>query len=329
MTVRLGFIGAGNHASQNLYPVLRYGDCRLVAVADLWEERRVKAGQAYGPEATYDDYRKLLERDDLDAVAVSGPASLHQEAGLAALERGLPVFLEKPPAPDVAGTRQLRDAAAKQGVICMVGFMKRYAQKYRKTVEIAARPEFGRKTHLFVRYSHAAGGDDPFRMLTLMTIHPIDLVRYFMGDPVSVQWELGGPGEAKNLAAHFRFADNSTATLISNNQAPAALERIELTGERAMVVVDEMTKLMYYPRHNDGAWRAPWGEVWSPNTALQTKENDSHVLQGYAGEIEAFLEAVATGTPPADGTIDDGVAAMRLCELIASKPRGEAEVPHD
>ncbi len=71
-----------------------------------------------------------------------------------------------------------------------------------------------------------------------------------------------------------------------------------------MVVVDDVATLEYYPRV-DTIWKPLPREVHRPNMALQTPENSSLYLQGYAGEIAAFIEAVRT--PPPVASIEDGV----------------------
>ena len=62
----------------------------------------------------------------------------HFEIGLAAIERRLPVFMEKPPAPTAAQARRLAHAAQQHGVPVVVGFMKRYSTANRIAANIVA-----------------------------------------------------------------------------------------------------------------------------------------------------------------------------------------------
>jgi myo-inositol 2-dehydrogenase/D-chiro-inositol 1-dehydrogenase len=325
MTVRLGFIGCGNHATQNLYPSLRYADCEVVAACDLWEERREKFRRAYHPAHMYEHFEPMLANADLhlDAVIVCGPPALHHEAGLAAMRRGLHVLTEKPPSDTLAQALEMQRVSRETGRICMVAFMKRFAQKYREAMEISARPEFGRRVHCLVRYSYGVQGE-PHSILTGMAIHPIDLMHHFMGNVVRLQVERGTLERTCNFSVNLRFESGATGTLILDNTIPSPLERLELSGDGAFLVVDEVAHLAYYPKA-EKAWAQPKKWVSEPNTALQTPENDSLVLQGYAGEVQAFIEAVAAGHAPACSTIDDGVEAMRLVELIEKAGSGTWE----
>ena len=328
MPVRLGFIGCGSHARTNLYPCLRLAtDCELIAVADLWEQHRAYCQRHFGARRAYADFRALLdaERGNLDGMIVCGPPALHHEASLAALGAGLPVLCEKPPATTLAQTVELRDAARAAGRVMMVAFMKRFAQKYALAAEIARRPEFGRRTHCAITYSYRVKADVR-TTLTMMCVHAIDLMRHFMGDPLRLAVERRDWGGHTSFAVQFAFPGGGTGSLTMNATAAYVTERLELTGEGAAVVVDEVADLRYYPP-GGGAWAAPAFEGRSPNVALQTPENSSAELQGYASEVRAFVDCVRTGAPPPHATIDDAVEAMRVVEVLAAHETGVHEIP--
>jgi len=318
---RVGFIGCGTHANMNLYPSLRFAQCELVAAADLHEERRDRARRAHGADRVYADYRAMLDAEELDAVLVSGPPALHHEAALAAMETGLHVFVEKPPAETLEQAQEMLQVSRRTGRILMVGFMKRFAQKYAMAKEIAESDEFGRATHLLLRYSFNTGRDRR-GFLAGMGAHPFDLARYFMGDYRSLRPLWGESEDGLALSLNCTFSGGGIGTIVMNSEAPAVIERMELTGQGTMVVVDDIATLEYYPRAEQ-RWRPPLKEVRRPNMALQTAENTSLVLQGYAGEVCEFIDAVRQVRPPRTATIQDGVALMRVVELL-SAGRNEA-----
>ena len=321
---RLGFIGCGTHASANLYPCVRNSPIELVAICDPIEERLSACARKFGPTRTYADHRELLEREQLDAVFVCGPPAMHHEVSLEAFRRGLHVFVEKPPAPDAAGARQLRDAARSAGKLGMVGFMKRFAQKVQLAESIAASPEFGGLRHMFLRYSHGARMG-PHSTHTLMSIHAVDLVRHFMGEVTRVQVCQFPVGEGWSLSMNLDCA-RGPATLVCQASAPGVKERLELTGDGQMIVVDELATLTHY-REGAGIWEPPVGTRYENNFALQTDANSSAEIQGYAGEVRAFIEAVASGNPLTRATLDDAVRAMEIVEAIEHATWEGLEVP--
>lgn len=198
--------------------------------------------------------------------------------------------------------------------------MKRFAQKYVLARQISQRPEFGRPTHITLTYGYNVKSH-PRATLTSMSIHAIDLMRHFMGDPERVAVERRDWGGHTSFALQFAFRSGATGSVVMNATAPHVTERLELIGEGAAVVVEEVAYLRYYPP-GGGPWVAPMFEGRSPNFALQTSENSSAELQGYAGEIVAFVECVKSGQPPPFATIDDAVETMRIIETLAAHEYG-------
>jgi predicted dehydrogenase len=83
-----------------------------------------------------DDYRRLLERDDVDAIAVTSPDFMHEEHATAALEAGKHVFCEKPLSISIAGADHILRAWKASGKQLMVGFNMRYMNIFRVMKEI-------------------------------------------------------------------------------------------------------------------------------------------------------------------------------------------------
>ena len=129
-TVRVAFIGVGNRGSYLLKHMLTVPGITVVAICDL-DPERLKAGidaaTAAGshPEA-YTEYRKLLDRKDIDAVVIATPVDLHKEMAIAALEVGKHVYCEKPMALDVEQCRMVTAAAANAKGVFQQGFQLRH-----------------------------------------------------------------------------------------------------------------------------------------------------------------------------------------------------------
>ncbi len=312
---RIAFIGCGHHASNNLYPALRYADCELVAACDLWDNNRALAKRAFGAQRVYEHYEPLLANEQCDGVIICGPASLHYEAAKACLQKGLPVLVEKPPAETLAQMIELRQLARENKAALHVAFMKRFARYYRTAKAITERPEFGAIAHVMIRYSYGIKLD-PTRTLSLMAIHALDLMRFFLGNPTQVHVCHADFEGHNSYTLQFCFQSGATATVVLNATAPTPIERLEITGKGAFLSVNELTELNYYPPQAN-PWAPPVGERYAPNSTLQTFENASTEIQGYAGEIAAFMNTLNGQLSPTLATADDAVAAMRLIEIIA------------
>lgn len=96
MTLKIGWIGCGVHATQMLLPQLVRHDVELVALCDIDTSRLVSAGRQFGVSNLTNDVATLLKTPSIDAVGMAVGPDQHLAFGKAALERGLAVFMEKP-----------------------------------------------------------------------------------------------------------------------------------------------------------------------------------------------------------------------------------------
>ncbi|MCC6537520.1 MAG: Gfo/Idh/MocA family oxidoreductase [Bryobacterales bacterium] len=117
-SVRLGFIGAGSRGTSLLRTALRVPGVEVPAVCDLDEARSAKASALVAEAgaakaATYTDYRRLLERTDIDAVVNATTWSAHVPISVAAMEHGKTVGSEVPAAMTVEDCWRLVDTAEK------------------------------------------------------------------------------------------------------------------------------------------------------------------------------------------------------------------------
>jgi predicted dehydrogenase len=129
-TVRVAFIGVGNRGSFLLKHMLRVPGVKVVAICDI-DPQRLKAGidaaraAGHSPES-YTEFRKLLDRKDVDAVVIATPVDLHKEMAVAALEVGRNVYSEKPMALTPEDCRIVTNAAAAAKGIYQAGFQLRH-----------------------------------------------------------------------------------------------------------------------------------------------------------------------------------------------------------
>jgi predicted dehydrogenase len=120
--VRLGIVGT-NFGRQVLLPAFRCNPrCQVVALAGSDSARTTALARQSDIPAAYGDWRQMIERDDIDAVAIAVPPQLQPEIAIAALGRRKAVFAEKPMAADLAGARAMLDAARKAPVAHMVDY---------------------------------------------------------------------------------------------------------------------------------------------------------------------------------------------------------------
>jgi myo-inositol 2-dehydrogenase/D-chiro-inositol 1-dehydrogenase len=129
-TVRVAFIGVGNRGSYVLKNMLKVPGVKIVAICDIDPAALKKAvdaaTEAGNTPEPYAEFRKLLDRKDIDAVVIATPVDLHKEMAVAALEVGKNVYCEKPMALTPEQCRMVANAAKNAKGIFQAGFQLRH-----------------------------------------------------------------------------------------------------------------------------------------------------------------------------------------------------------
>ena len=129
-TIRVAFIGVGNRGSYLLKHMLKVPGITVVAICDIDPgnlKKAIDSATAAGstPEP-YTEFRKMLDRKDIDAVVIATPVDLHKEMAIAALEVGKNVYCEKPMALTPEQCRMVVNAAKSAKGIFQAGFQLRH-----------------------------------------------------------------------------------------------------------------------------------------------------------------------------------------------------------
>jgi len=309
--LRVGFIGCGRHATKMLYPSLHLAHMTLVAVCDVDEAKAQRNARWFGAERMYTDYRHMLDGEQLDAVLIcTGPAT-HPALTLDALARGLPVFVEKPPAMTLQAAENIRRESIARGVPVMVGLMKRHALIYQQVRTIIDSPAFGPVSGVQAKMAAGWKNGNGFALLLDMGIHLIDLLRFLLGDVINVSHQKYEQPETHiSYAILLKFASGAVGTLFVSDQQhwTRANERVEITGNGQFVIADNLLRLSHVQ---------PDGKIvaWEPGFSIPNDENHSLFLGGYAPELQAFAKAVREGTA-VEPSITDACEAMRVIQCI-------------
>jgi predicted dehydrogenase len=148
--VRLGFIGCGGRAKQLMKIFKEFPDVEVLAVSDVWKQRMDEAGGLLAQEGArvhkpdkFADYRRLLERNDLDAVVIATTQHWHGLPFIHAAQAGKAIYVEKPLSHTIEEGRAMVDWAKKTGVLAMMGTQQRGCPDFQKAVEIVRSGELG------------------------------------------------------------------------------------------------------------------------------------------------------------------------------------------
>jgi len=198
--VRFAMIGIGGRGSELLSQALKAPGARCTALCDISDEALARASQAASEHkpATFSDYRKMLEKQEIDAVFVATPPYLHKEMILNVLASGRSCYTEKPVALTVEEIGAVAEAAKGAKGCLQVGQQLRYQTQLRQLMPRIHQGEFGKIG--FIRGQRYAdwegpGSRGPMKWLWSIaqsgdqiveqSVHELDLINWIMnGHPL-------------------------------------------------------------------------------------------------------------------------------------------------
>ncbi|MDW7681509.1 MAG: Gfo/Idh/MocA family oxidoreductase [bacterium] len=195
--MRFAVIGIGKMGMLHAGILNALDDVELVAASDTSKFLLNSVKSLKSDLSVYDDYIKMLDREQPDMVVITTPVFLHVPMAWECTKRGVPFFLEKPLAPKSSDADDLLSEVEKRNVTTMVGYMMRYIDTFMKAKSIVDSGVLGQlitfhstiyvaqlfKTGKGWRYSKEQSGGG---VLASQATHLVDLLNWFFGDVMRV-----------------------------------------------------------------------------------------------------------------------------------------------
>jgi len=325
MTLKIGWIGCGIHATQMLLPQLVRYDVEIVALCDIDGKRLGDAGRQFGVARLTSDAEELIRMPGIDAIGMAVGPDQHLHFGKLALDRGLPVFMEKPPSGTAAGARELRAAAERSRKPLLVGFMKRYSVGNKIAHNIIKSGRFGPVLGLTGYYMTAPGyftGNVDYTGFFLHhCVHYMDLVSFFVSPvrTISARKVEKTPGRVLfHVGFEFECGAIGNIAMGTIQSRGAPVERIELMSDHQRLEIDDVVEVRWNrnpPFKIDDPAATLIEDVdtltWKPNFTAAANE-DPKGYHSLLADVVPALGGVSTAAP----TIHDGVIAMERLETL-------------
>ena len=235
--IRTAILGCGGFAHRHAANLVSLSeDIELVAFCDQNSQNAVTYRETYtnGKAAVFTDHHELIDQVELDLLLIALPPFAHTDEVQLAAEAGVNLFIEKPIALTSQQAWSMVKAVESAGVKSQVGFMFRFGEAIEIVKQLLHSGEAGRPGLMTARYFcnalHApwwrerekSGGQ-----LVEQVIHMIDLMRYLMGEPVSVFSRQGNlfhqdvPGYTIEdvSATIYSFANGAMGVVYATNNA--------------------------------------------------------------------------------------------------------------
>ncbi|MBQ5756993.1 MAG: inositol 2-dehydrogenase, partial [Clostridia bacterium] len=253
--VNVGIIGAGRIGQVHAKSILSgVPEARVLAIADPYMKPAVAEwAKSVGIEGIYDDHRKILEDERIDAVLICASTTLHAQLSLEAIAAGKHIFCEKPIDQSVEKIEEVKAAleASPKKLVYQVGFNRRYDHNYRAMRKAVEEGKIGEVQ--FVRVSSRDPEPPPAEYVALsggmfmdMMIHDLDMVRYLSGQEVvelyaqgacMVDPAIGKAGDVDTVAINLKLANGALATIDGSRKAVYGYDqRGEVFGSKGCVV---------------------------------------------------------------------------------------------
>ncbi len=214
--LRVGIVGCGGIFNwAHIYAYQESDKLEAVAFCDIILSKAEASAEKLGVDKShcYEDFKEMIEKEELDAVDICTPNYLHSIVAVHALNNGLHVFCEKPDAVSVEEAKKMQDAADKSGKVLMVmrnnrynnysKFLKKYIADGKMGEIYTARCGWRRRRGIpgkggwFTTKAQSGGGP-----LIDLGVHMIDLCIWLMGNPTPV---------AVSGCTYCKFADNDAS----------------------------------------------------------------------------------------------------------------------
>jgi UDP-N-acetylglucosamine 3-dehydrogenase len=317
--MRVAVLGLGSMGRNHVRVWAQTPGVELVGVADPSGPAVASALEGRSIPA-FTSLDELLDRARPDALSIAVPTTLHEEAAVTAVRRGVHILLEKPVAPDVEAGLRIRAAVESAGVVAMVGHIERFNPAL---LELRRRVGAGSVGTPF-EMSARRIGPFPSRIRDVgvvqdLATHDLDQIRYVLGREVEVLFAQTAQrihSSHEDLVSIVGRAEGGVVLNLDVNWlSPRKVRKTVVIGAGGMLVADSLTQdlFLYENDYEDGNWR--FIESLRGVSEGNMVRFALRRVEPLRAEIDAFRAAIRERVRPAC-TIDDGLAALRLAEAV-------------
>ncbi len=316
---RIALIGAGSMANSVHYPSLvEFGDVELVGLCDLVEEKLTATADKFGIERRYTDYRRMLDETTPEAVYILMPPHQLYDLVIDCLQRGLHVFIEKPPGVTVHQITWMAKWAEKSGVLGMVGFNRRYIPLLRLCKEkvLAHGGPMHQVVSTFYKWTdeemhpYYRGAVD---ILTSDCIHAVDTLRFLGGDVDRVVASVKTLGQNYEMSfnALMEFESGATGILLGNWRTGGRIHQFEMHARAISAFVNPDYEAVIHRDGNLFVERLDSKEV--------AGSDQLYKYYGFWNQSRHFVDCIRSGAEP-ETSFGDAVKTMELVDKIYHSP---------
>jgi predicted dehydrogenase len=318
--LRIGVIGCG-FIGRTLGETFANDDrSTLVAITEIDSTIRNRIGERLGvpSDARYEDYEAMLDGEELDAVLIATPHTLHYDQNTEAMDRGLHVLCEKPLTTDLEEAKALTERAESAETVLMVGYQRHVNpafQRARKRWNGSTEPNFitAEITQDWIDRFEDAWRTDPELSgggyLYDTGSHILDAICWTTQlDPSWVDAEMEFADDDQRVDERavltIGFGNGATATVSLYGDAPAVREHIHIWDDDGAVYLE--------------------GREWEPRSYAEidaaSTTTEPYIRAESEDKATEFLDSIQNGTDP-PATARDALVVTAISEAAYESAR--------
>jgi predicted dehydrogenase len=242
--INIGVVGCGYWGPNLIRNFRSLSDCRMRVMCDVSKERLKHLYSLYPEVEGEINFQRMLQRTDLDAIAIATSARSHYSMAKAVLQSGKHVLIEKPMACSLAECDELIRIADERGVVLMVGHTFLYSAAVRKIKEVVDNHDIGDLRYISARRLNLGLFQTDINVAWDLAPHDISIILYIMQEePHSINCR-GAAHITRGIedvtSMNLHFTKERSAIIHSSWHDPRKIREMTIVGSKRMIVYDDV-----------------------------------------------------------------------------------------
>ncbi|NSW89782.1 MAG: Gfo/Idh/MocA family oxidoreductase [Firmicutes bacterium] len=317
--VRIGVIGLGNmgfnHAKYIFKGTVPGGE--LSAVCDINQSRLELAKEEFGDKVRrFDNTDLFFANAPVDAVLIATAHYTHPEFAIKAFQHGLHVLIEKPAGVYTKQVKEMNEAAEKSGKVFGIMYNNRTNPLYQKVRDLLLNGELGeiKRTNWIIttwyrtqNYYNSGGWRGTWEgegggVLLNQAPHQLDLWQWICGMPVKVRGfcHFGKYHDIEvedDVTAYVEYKNGATGVFITSTGEAPGTDRLEITGDRGKIVVEDNKIIFWRLRYSERQYNADFKGMFGSPECWKCEIPVSGSTTGHVGITSNWVNSILNGTP--------------------------------
>ncbi|NKI73445.1 Gfo/Idh/MocA family oxidoreductase [Dickeya sp. CFBP 2040] len=328
--MKIGFVGFGAQARENLIPACNtiYG-VEIAAICDSDPAKCREAAKLFNFDESrvFTHHGEMMDKCRPDAVIVSCYPTEHYKIACDAIERGIPVLLEKPVASSYEDVIRLAEMAKRRGVVTASGMNFRFAEIteriqniYDDSIQMISLRQMANKP-----VSALWDYDDLFKsFLHAQTIHGLDLLIHLCGPVKRLSVADNSTDNSIVFSVLLEFANNCHGTLITSNTSPHFTFDLDVLADNRLHIkstsLNSLSVADLGKTYLQGETKR-WCDTWAASPL-----SSGYARAGYTGEILDFITAIQSGERDSQTAFSTLIETYRCMDAIEKSCKQPATV---